>query len=164
MEEIKLFFAIILVSLIALIVVCGLIHILLHWSGLWDKICVKIKIPKPKKFLTKVSPIYEVKDDNWNEGYFIHKYELTYRQKGGVQFLLILIPYPIEILFYEYEWCGSMFLCKNDEIETIDRDIKDIYEEKAEIQRLEYEKDKSIKDSKKNKINQLNKVFNENYE
>ena len=81
--------------------VFGFIHMLFHIIGIWDKMAINIKLPKRKRYLTKVDPIYELCDSDWG-GYCVKKWELGYEDEFGLQMLMVFIPYPIKLLRYKY--------------------------------------------------------------
>ena len=62
----------------------GVIHMILHAIGLWDKMAINIKLPKRKRFLNKVDPIYELDESDFG-GFAVRKWELGYDDTFGLQ-------------------------------------------------------------------------------
>jgi hypothetical protein len=117
----------------------GIIHIIFYVTNAWEKITLKITRPKPKRYLTKVDPIYELKDCQWDTGLSIHKWALKYVPLMWVQFFLLLIPYPIEIMYWRYRHENSMFLCKKEDVVNITEDLAKLYEDKMAPQLKEWD-------------------------
>ena len=140
-----------------------LLHILLYFLEIRDKIALNIKLPKRKRYLTKVDPIYELLDDEWN-GWCIRKWELGYDECSiGLLLLMPFIPYPVNLLQYKYVATGVIYL--NDVKYTdIDVSLKEYYEAQWLIENAERLEIDARKKELKNKRDNLNKVFNENYE
>lgn len=162
MEILKEVIAAIIVIGLVLFMMSGLIHIVLYSLNVRDKISLVIKLPKPKKYLTKVNPIYELVEGYGD--YHIRKWELDYIELFGVQFFLIFIPYPIDLLFYRYEIKRSLYLCEKENLKDITNSLEEIFEEKYKILYAEELEKERIKTERQNKIDGLNKVFTENYE
>jgi hypothetical protein len=141
-------------------------HSLLYFLGIWDKIKIKINLPKPKKYLTKVDPIYELYKSNLCYYISVRKWSLRYSNENtvGLQFLFILIPYPIELYRYGYHIDDSVVVCDEGEEETITEDIGIIYERKWNLLHQEEIEKQKKKDSINNIYETANKIFNENYE
>jgi hypothetical protein len=152
-----------LVFLALYIIFAFLLHISLYSLEIRDKIALNIKLPKRKRFLTKVDPIYELLDDEWN-GWCIRKWELGYDDANvGLLLLMHLIPYPVNLLQYKYTSTGKIYL--NDVKYTdIDVSLKEYYEAQWFIENAERLEIDARKKELKNKRDNLNKVFNENYE
>ncbi len=165
METIKEVLAAILIITVVLFIVSGAIHILLYTLGIREKITLKIKLPKRKKYLTKVDPIYQLRGDHCsNSSYYIHKWKLGYIEQEWIELLLILIPYPIDIFVYKYEHVDVFYLCEKSGVENINRDLKDLYEEMYEEKYAEQIAKEKENNKLQSKVDQLNKVFTENYE
>lgn len=162
MEILKEVLAAIIVIGILLFIVSGIIHIILYSLNIRDKISLVIKLPKPKKYLTKVNPIYELVEGYGD--YHIRKWELDYKELVGVQFLLIFIPYPIDLLFYRYDIKYTLYLCEIEDLKDVTRPLEEIFEEKYKVINAEELEKERIKTERRNKIDKLNKVFTENYE
>lgn len=143
-----------------------IIHLILGMTGLWDKIVWVIKLPKSKKYNNKVDPIYEIREHIWgNSDLYIYKWSLRYEKIDSFIILLLLfIPYPIFLEKFGYYVENSMYLCEKKKAIEITEDLKTIYENKMEKIRQE----NRIKDEKRktveNRIDELNQIFNENYE
>ena len=140
-----------------------LLHIILYFLEIRDKIAVNIKLPKRKRFLAKVDPIYELLDDEWN-GWYIRKWELGYSDTSdGLLLLMHLVPYPVNLLQYKYVATGVIYL--NDVKYTdINVSLKEYYEAQWFIENAAQIEIDARKKELKNKRDNLNKVFNENYE
>lgn len=164
METIKEVLAAILIITLVLFIVSGVIHILLYTLGIRKKITLKIKLPKRKKYLTKVDPIYQLRGNNYDSSYYIHKWKLGYIEQEWIELLLILIPYPIDIFVYKYEHVDVFYLCEKSGVEGINRDLKDLYEEMYEEKYAEQIAKEKENSKLQSKVDQLNKVFIENYE
>jgi len=162
MENLKEVLAAIIVIGILLFIVSGIIHIILYSLNIRDKISLKIRLPKPKKYLTKVNPIYEL-TKGYGE-YHIRKWELNYVELVGVQFLLIFLPYPIDLLFYRYDIKYTLYLCETDDLKDVTRPLEEIFEEEYNVIHAKELEEERIKTERQNKIDELNKVFTENYE
>ena len=126
---------------------------------------IKIKLPKNKKYVGKVNPIYRVVE--CLDGYAVEKYELGYNEKFLFIFLMFcLFPYPVKLYFYGYvqgNYLVEITLENNDSISTLNKPIEEIYEKKME--KIEKNNKEIIKrqTDDENKIKELNKTFNENY-
>lgn len=127
----------------------------------------KINLPKRKKYNNKVDPIYEIQRGSYDDHYSVSKWELKYGLNEGLTWLCdILIPLPFVIYTYGYQKMGWSFkICELNEINTITSEyMVEFFEEsyQKELKELEEHRDKSRK--KTNQLDNLNKVFNENYE
>lgn len=165
----KLFFQILLeigVVILLCYILSMMFHCLLYFLGVWDKIKIKINLPKPKKYLTKVDPIYELYKNHWSDYVCVRKWSLKYGDEGttALQFLIMIIPYPIEFYSYRYNIDDTVVVCNVGDEETITEDIGVIYERNwNKLYQKEIEKQKK-KDSINNVYKTANKIFNENYE
>ncbi len=121
-----------------------------------------IKLPKNKKWDSKVDPIYTLIKTQYTEGYYIFKYSLRYQELEYAYFWsFFFLPIPVGFEFYKYHKEPDEFYIKDiNEIE----DIGLIYENRLEIQKSNYEKAKYEKDLLDQKIEKINKVFNDNWE
>lgn len=142
----------------------GIIHVILHVTNLWGKICLTIKRPKPKRYLTKVDPIYELKECSFSTDLYIHKWELEYTILFGTQLLLIFFPYPIELMYWRYQHKGLIFLCKKEEVAYVTKDLAKLYEDKMAPSIKEREEEKKKREMENKKIDALNQIFKQNYE
>lgn len=138
------------------------VHFILHQLNVWDKWKIVIEKKKDQKYLTKVDPIYRVEKMDYTNGMFVYKYELGWNNRESIQIWLLLIPLPIEILYFEYQYVGSHYACQKKEIIEFfsERTLEDFYEQRQreeDIENLE-------KEEKNNYINKLNKLFEENYD
>ena len=144
-------------------VVIGFFHMLLHTAGVWDKMALEIKLPKRKRYKTKVTPIYQLEESDLSGGYYIIKWELSYEDDFGLQMLMVFIPYPIKLLRYKYVVAGTVSL-GNIKIEEITEDIGITFERLWWVGHAKEIEEKRIRDEYKANLNRINKVFNENYE
>lgn len=140
----------------------GFIHLGFKQFGIWDKVCIRTKKKIHPKYTTKVDPIFELFEDYWGSGMYVRKWELRYGTKENTQFLLSIIPYPIEILYYQYIKVDSFYMCEKDDVEKVTSKytLEEFFEEKLREQDLK----RVEKQKKENTIELLNKTFKENYE
>jgi hypothetical protein len=155
----------IVLGVFLLLLLSGTLHIILYITGLWEIIKIKVNLPKPKKYLTKVDPIYELYRDEWGEFVTIRKWSLGYNNENTIwlQLIFLLIPYPIEFFSYGYHIEDSVVACRYGQEETITEDIGIIYERNWEIiygKEIEEKRKKELID---NVYKTANKIFNENY-
>lgn len=144
-------------------IVSGLcIHLLFDQLGLWDKIKWTITWKKDEKYLTKVDPIYKLTESTWSYSMYVEKWELGYTTKESVQFWLVLIPYPIRVEFYQYVKVGAFLACEKENVVEFSKKytLEEFYDEKERERDLEIVE----KNHRLDTIEQLNRVFNENYE
>lgn len=149
------------------IIVSLVINFILMTCGYFYKIAIKINLPKNKKYELKANPIYQLKTDYFNSNMlYINKYELKYVENLILFHILVcLVPYPILFFNFKYSNVGNVHFCSKNEInEWSHVNISKYYEEiKEEENRLK--ENKKIADLQiANRINNFNKVFNENYE
>ena len=143
-------------------IVSGLLHLLFYTIGLWKRITWKIHLKKHPKYLTKVDPIYKLEQGEWDSSMYVEKWELGYAMKENVQFWLILIPFPIEIYYYQYNRVGSFRACERDKV--VEFGVQYTLEEFWDQRQREADVEEAERMQRKNAIEQLNKVFEENYE
>jgi hypothetical protein len=138
------------------------------WFGRYswyNKIKYTYKFKIPEKYETKVNPIYELTDDEWNStSFFIKKWSLRFYQKETHQILAIFLIYPVEFLSFGYQHDDSVFLCKKKDIESIEGTLEENYERIWSKENEEYLREKALKDKQIEFVGELNKTFNENYE
>jgi hypothetical protein len=127
---------------------------------------INIKLPKDKKYDGKVDPIYEVKQDSYDDYYSVHKWELGYEEAEGLTMLsIVTIPLPVMVYRYGYNHVNSYKICELGEIYNITPVYMiDFFEQKWEEQLKETEEWKLRRNKKENHLDILNKTFNENYE
>jgi hypothetical protein len=130
----------------------------------YKKIKYIYKFEIPKKYQTKVSPIYELSEDDWNGGMLIRKWSLRYYEKERHQILSLFLFYPIEFLTYGYQIEDTVFVCKKKDVDSIVGTLEENYERIWGKENAEYLREKEIKDQQKQRIKDLNQVFDENYE
>jgi hypothetical protein len=147
-------------------IISGIIHVLLNLLDLSDKIKIRIYRPIPKRYLVKDNPIYEIKQCSFSNSMYVYKWELGYEMSVDMQFLLILIPYPIDIFYYRYIQQVGFFACENNEIEDFASkyDLEDFYEIKHQEQERKYIEEIKKETRQKNLIENLNSTFTKNYE
>ena len=141
----------------------GVIHMILHAIGLWDKMAINIKLPKRKRFLNKVDPIYELDESDFG-GFAVRKWELGYDDTFGLQMLMIYIPYPIKLLRYKYIQTGHIWLGEKTKLSEITEDLGDMFERMWAVENAKEIEEKRIKKEHQDNIDRINKVFNENFE
>lgn len=139
-----------------------IVHSILHQFNIWEKWKIVIKKKKDKKYLTKVDPIYRIEKTQYTSDMLVFKYELGWDRKETVQILLLLIPLPIEVLYFEYQSKGSYYACEQKEVIEFfnGRTLEEFYEQKQQQEDIK----NLSKQEKTDYINKLNKVFDENYE
>jgi ABC-type multidrug transport system fused ATPase/permease subunit len=143
--------------------VMGVIHMILHAIGLWDKMVINIKLPKRKRFLNKVDPIYELNESDFG-GLVVRKWELGYDDTFGLQMLMIYIPYPIKLLRYKYIQSSYIWLDEKTKLSEITEDLGDMFERIWAIENAKEIEEKRIKKEHQDNIDRINKVFKENFE
>ena len=143
--------------------VMGVIHMILHAIGLWDKMSINIKLPKRKRFLNKVDPIYELNESDFG-GLVVRKWELGYDDTFGLQMLMVYIPYPIKLLRYKYVQTGHIWLGEKTKLSEITEDLGDMFERIWAVENAKEIEEKRIKKEHQDNIDRINKVFNENFE
>lgn len=123
---------------------------------------IVIKLWKSKKYQTKVDPIYKLYQDELNNSYCIMKYKLEWHKDLSLV-LLCLFPYPIEFKRFGYLKQDSYFIGTDTSIHSIN-DLATEYERLHQIRLAKCMLHLTKQQIKENKISQLNKIFNENYE
>ena len=102
----------------------------------------------------RVSPIYKL--DNYGSSFLIEKFSVKYTS------LDLEWSIPFSVLFEEQEYIkeGShQFICKIEEWFN----IEEMYEKQESREKYKYSKRTARKISEQQKIDNLNKIFNENY-
>lgn len=141
------------------------IHMLLDKFSLYEKIKYVHKFKIPEKYQTKVNPIYELTNNNWDGSvFYIKKWSLKYYQREGHQILSLFLIYPVEFLTYGYQSDDTIYLCKKKDIETVVGTLEENYERLWAIENEKYLTERALKDKQQDVINGLNKTFSENYE
>jgi hypothetical protein len=143
--------------------ILGVFHMILHAIGLWDKIVINIKLPKRKRFLNKVDPIYELDESDFG-GFAVRKWELGYDDTFGLQMLMVYIPYPIKLLRYKYIQAGHIWLDEKTKLSEITEDIGDMFERIWAVENAKEIEEKRIKKEHRDNLDRINKVFKENFE
>lgn len=153
-----------LLVLVVWLVFSMMVHSWISRYSWYEKIKYTYKFKIPEKFQTKVSPIYELCENDWDSGMNIRKWSLQYYQKEGHMILSLFLLYPIEFLTYGYQIDDTVFLCKKKDIESVEGTLEENYEKIWAKENEEYLTKRALKDNQKQKIKDLNQVFDENYE
>lgn len=140
----------------------GLIHLLFYSTNLWEKYKITFRKSKDPKYFTKDDPIYEIKESEWDGSLYVNKWELGYDVRNNVQAWLYLIPWPIDILYYEYQQKMGYYACDRDDIEEFAS--KYTLEEYYEMRQREEDLERTLRLTRKNMVEELNSNFNKNYE
>ena len=160
MENISLILSLALIWAI----ICGFLNLVLLYRR--DKIALKIKLPKQKKYNNKVDPIYKLEITEYFSHYHVHRYTIGYNEPNLCLVLsFILLPYPVKILRYSYfESDFEFYVCDYESVKDITKPLSEIYEEnlKRTMDEIRLNKEDISKNS--NAVESLNKIFNENYE
>jgi hypothetical protein len=158
-------FQCIVVGLIVLVFGSAIINLCLMWWDLWYKIKINIQLPKPKRYSSKVAPIYQLEYSRWEEMMVIHKWDLDYVSNDNLQiFLPFVCFYPIIIKFWKYRLIDTVTVCDVDNVINLPDDLGKLYEDKWAITNEKWLNEERVRKEKRNKIDSLNKVFNENFE
>jgi hypothetical protein len=122
------------------------------------------KFKVPERYRTKVDPIYELIESEWSNSYHIRKWSLKWYEKEPHMFLSIMLIYPTEFLTYGYQSDGSVFICEKKDIKEIKGSLEENYERIWNKENEEYLLKNGLKNEQVKFVDELNKVFNENYE
>jgi hypothetical protein len=135
-------------------------------SYFWcEKIKYIHKFKIPEKYKSKVSPIYELCESDWEtDRLVIKKWSLKFYEKEKNQILSVFLIYPIEFLSYGYQLEDAVFLCYKKDTESIGGTLEENYERIWGKENEQYLTEKAEKDKQKSKIKDLNQIFDENYE
>ena len=156
---------IILVVLISWVSLSLVVHLLLLMFNLFDVARIKFKMPMSKKYYIKVDPIYELVRNHYDDHYSVRKWSLSYEMNENFPVLnAIIFPWPIEPQIFKYHIEGSYYLCDMNKLDEITEDLETLYNRFHKKWLDKEEKDKQIRDAKENKIKEINKIFDENYE
>ena len=146
------------------VLVCTLIQLtlLIIFKGKYQ---IKITLPTPKKLKGKKSPIYEFRKRYHDGGYNVVKWELSYdNDMAWNLWFIILLPYPVVFRRLKYVEVGGYNSHKELQgRDGIREDIGVLYERLHEQHMKEMERDNESKSSEENKLNEINKEFNDNY-
>lgn len=159
-------FGLLLILLLLVWLVIGMITMSLISKYKWyTKIKYIHKFKIPKRFKTKVSPIYNLETSDWDGSKMvIKKWSLQYYEKEIYQILSILLIYPTQFLSYGYQFEDSVFLCKREDVESIEGTLEENYERIWSEKNKEYLEECAIKNKRKEHIEKLNEIFTQNYE
>jgi hypothetical protein len=122
------------------------------------------KFKVPERYKTKVDPIYELTESEWTNSYHIRKWSLKWYEKESHMFLSIMLIYPTEFLTYGYQSDGSVFICEKKDIKEIKGSLEENYERIWNKENEEHLLKNGLKNEQIKFVDELNKVFNENYE
>jgi hypothetical protein len=153
---------IMVVCLFVLFVVSGLFHYALSLLGVWERMVLRFEMPKDPKYLTKADPIYKLVRVEYTQCMFVQKWELDYTTRDRVQILLLFIPYPIEIRFYEYKKVGEYYACES--IDVVEFSKKYTLDECYNEKEMKADQKNLERRQREIAIDNLNKMFNENFE
>lgn len=123
---------------------------------------LRFKLSPPKRFKTKVTPIYKVTTYEETNSYFsIGKYELAWIDFNSSNSRFYLLPFVT--LFQRYRYQAVEFLEFEQKLEE-STDIESSFEAKFAEKNKKQIEGKTAKQRELDKINNLNKVFKQNYE
>ena len=141
------------------------IRVFLMKRSWYGKILITYRLRIPKRFKTKVDPIYELTDSNWDGNrMIIKKWSLKEYEKDWHELLSSLLLYPIKFISYGYQLEDSVLLCERSELENVQGTLEENYERIWGKNNAEHLRDEEIRNKRKNIINNLNQTFNENFE
>jgi len=120
-------------------------------------ISFRFKLSPPKRFKTKVTPIYKGIAYEEYGCFTICKYELTWMDFDGNSYRSYLLPFASIFQRYKYKNVGSFEF--DYDLDGI-TDLEALFEGKL----VEKNKIKTEKQRQLDRIDNLNKVFKENYE
>lgn len=153
----------VIIIMLLRLIIFTLITVILNIDS--KKYSLKIKLPIPKKYKTKVNPIYEISFSYLSDYYYIHKHSLGYEENESLGFFsFILIPYPIKIETYQYNQEEGLFFGDEKFVDNFQGSVEVFYENKMRIKREKFELELQKENKLQNKLNTLNKTFKENYE
>ena len=158
---------IIIIGSLGLILLSLIVNLILLSLEIRNKVAWTIKLPKKKKYLIKVDPIYEIYQEDYWPGYRIRKWGLKWDQPEKWEVRTFLFsPYPIRLEKFGYVVENSFFLCDHDKITLLDpdRSIEDTYNEL--YLKWKTEDDIKVADQKLKEeiLEGKNKIFKQNYE
>jgi hypothetical protein len=130
----------------------------------YEKIIITYRFRIPERFKTKVDPIYELKNSEWDDTMIIKKWSLMEYEKDWHELLSSLFLYPIRFISYGYQLEDSVSLCKRSKLEDVQGTLEENYERIWGKNNAEHLRDEEIRKKRKNIINNLNQTFNENFE
>ncbi len=136
--------------------------LVLGFNCLIGNIKFRFKLPPPKRFLTKVTPIYKVSVYEEVENYFnISKYELAWIDFCSGNYRFWLLPFCGLFQIYKYQPIG--FYAFEQKLEE-GIDIGAMYEVKFAEENKKQIEERTAEQKELDKIDKLNKTFLENYE
>lgn len=150
--------------LIIWLIIGVVLRVTLEKFSLYKKIKYTHRFRIPERYETKVDPIYELIESEWTNSYHIRKWSLKWYEKEPHMFLSIMLIYPTEFLTYGYQSDGSVFICEKKDIKEIKGSLEENYERIWNKENEEYLLKNGLKNEQIKFVDELNKVFNENYE
>lgn len=131
----------------------------------YNKIKFIHKFKIPKRYKSKVTPIYELVESDWDgHRLVIKKWSLQYYEPEIYQILSLMLIYPTKFLRYGYQFEDSVFLCLKKDIESLNGTLEENYERIWGEQNKEYQEEVRVKNTRNKMIEDLNKTFLENFE
>lgn len=162
-------FAVYFLGFVGYFILCGISHI---WNCWWEvKRKIIIKLPIRKKYTSgKISPIYKLEQNYFEldhlSDYYVEKWNLQWVFNEYLYILsIILIPF-IFIHFQNFKYgCEGSYYYSNKETLLEKETPLDIFWENKHSEEIEKERIKLEHENRfQTKVNELNKIFNENYE
>lgn len=152
----------VILSTIIIVMIWAIVVGVLNLILIYENKHYYIKLRKPKKYEGKVTPIYEVcQNEIHSSNYYIRKWELRWNK--DMTFTALFIPGMMGFEKYEYVDVGSYFLGEKHQLVDITRPIKEIWEEKNDKFVKKYEEEIEKEKAEIRKVEQVNKEFNQNY-
>jgi len=132
------------------------------FNGALSYIDARFKIPAPKRFKTKITPIYEINIyEDYKDFFTVSKHELKWVDFDGYTYLFWFIPFVSLFQHYKYvEVATYEFDTKLEE----DTDIGALWEEKFAEKDLKQQIKETEEERLIARVNTLNKTFKDNYE
>jgi hypothetical protein len=150
--------------LIIWLIIGVVLKVTLEKFSWYKKIKYTHRFRMQERYKTKVDPIYELTESEWTNSYHIRKWSLRWYEKEPHMFLSIMLIYPTEFLTYGYQSDGSVFICEKKDIKEIKGSLEENYERIWNKENEEYLLKNGLKNEQIKFVDELNKVFNENYE
>lgn len=119
------------------------------------------KLPKPKKYQSKKSPIYNLVKYNFENYYQIQKWVLRYRNTDE-EWFAYFIPFMSLFEIYKYDLEGSLGDFKIGDIHSL-KSLEVEYEAISAVDKKQWDEAQILKQRRLTKIEDLNTEFNNNY-
>jgi hypothetical protein len=131
-----------------------------------SKFFIRINLPKRKRFLKKVDPIYRVIEKGLTPYMYVQKWSLMWVFPELVLCLIALVcPIPLRVYIWKYGLEGEFPICRSEKFNPSDyRSAKDLYESLEYAATIKKEAELTKEQKKQIEIDALNKIFDENYE